>query len=263
MIEKIKKSDRIYQRMRLVHALAFVSSPLALEYLKGTTKSSDEGIVQQAAVRSVGIAGGESELEFLGSFLDEKDAQLRLAAAEAIRDIGESGSRKAQEVIAEFKKKEKASWLLQKLEADPTLGDGPLLKPVSSSEDRSDLRFNGNWSGVWARPMHDNRSSLTLNFDRVNLTIEVPFIGKPSGNVDMGVGLIKNKFKLENLSAKRTQLVGQLSGAFELKNKKGLPGLKIVNPRFEALLEEEAGQILIRMKVPELAGTFILIKEGL
>jgi hypothetical protein len=150
MISIHRKTDDTFRKVRLTEALGwFPESPEALAYLKELAiDSSSDDVVRTAAVRGVARAKGAEELDFLAGFLKHADPQTRLAAAESIRKLDDP---RARERLDDYLKTEKAGWLVARVKGE-TVKPSRGLVAVSSSEDRVNPEFEGEWKGFWIAP---------------------------------------------------------------------------------------------------------------
>ena len=150
MIGMYRKTDDTYRRIRVVEALGWFSeSPEALEFLKELGESADAAdVVRMAAIRGVGRSQGARELDFVAGFLKHPDAQTRLTAAETLKGMDDP---RAKDRLEAFLSSEKAGWLVARVRGEPVAVPGK-LKPVSSSEDRVNPAFSGEWQGFWIAP---------------------------------------------------------------------------------------------------------------
>jgi hypothetical protein len=154
MIEMFEASTRTYHRLRLLEALGwFTDDGEAAAFLKDqASRKKQEDVLRAAAIRSVGRAQGAREREFVAAFLDDADADIRVAAAQSLKLMGDA---EANERVEKYLTQEKAAWIAAKVRGLPAAQPTAALTPTSAKIGAAPAewaRHAGTWNGVWITP---------------------------------------------------------------------------------------------------------------
>ncbi len=257
IIAMAERADDLYQRVRLVAALAhFPENARAVEYLREQAESTPEPVLREKAVRAIGISQGPKELDFLGKFLAHPDPQTRLAAAEALRGMDDAA---AEARLEEYLKTEKAPFIAQRVRREKVRAR-PMV-PVASTADRANPAFAGVWKGVLVHPegaegMAARPVTLDIRIEgpaQLGVTLVLPPAsaarkGSPEGR--------ETRTRFLEATGTRSLLAGKLPGdALGTALKSGGP------LALSGELREQAGQQVLELSLPSHAATILLRKS--
>lgn len=141
-------STDIYHRTRLIGALAwFGESAEVAEFLKKQAQETEDTVIRNSALNSLGLSQGAAGVPVLESYLGDGNAQTRLAAARALQRIAKE-DRAAKIALDEYLAREKVPWVQSKLRGElPAPSKG--LSEVSRSGDRLSRKLEGSWQGFF------------------------------------------------------------------------------------------------------------------
>jgi hypothetical protein len=148
IISMYERTSYTYKRVRLLQGLAWFDVPEAVEFLKRQAESTEDSVIRNVSIRSIGFSQGKKETDFIAKFLNSQDPQTRYAAADTLQKLNDPH---ASEVLEKYLKQEKTPWIAPKLKGELPKPALPLT-PVGSSEDRLAPEFAGEWSGFWIVP---------------------------------------------------------------------------------------------------------------
>jgi hypothetical protein len=94
MMSLYQSSGSIYHRIRLIEALRWFTSPEVSDFLKHEAERNPNPVIQETAIRSLGVSQGLKEKDFLEKSLQNKNPRTRAAAAQALSALTEDGSMK-------------------------------------------------------------------------------------------------------------------------------------------------------------------------
>jgi len=152
IVAMAQETTSVFQRTRLVGALAWFDAPLGVEFLRSQIEGSPESSVRHAAMRSLGISQGDAALDFLLPYLQSKDVQTRMTAAQVLRRM--PGER-ARGELDKYLKTEQVTWIARKVEEAPQPGASPSpSEPGFQNGLRREFgeSFDGYWIGMAPSP---------------------------------------------------------------------------------------------------------------
>lgn len=224
------ETGHTYVKIRLIQALAYFPEDAAAQaFVKEQGERATDDVIRHAAIRSVGRAQGDAGVEWISQFLDDKNPQTRLTAAEALQRIGTDSARSKVET---YLKREKLPWVAKRL-AGESVPVAP-LKVTGSNEDQLGDDWIGVWKGQWIEVKGASPTRAELKVERKSPTEWV------------GSLQIFHSKKLESLRVIRA--MGKASRAT------GVIGL-----------QEEAGQVEVSFEAElwsSRQGTAILLKSA-
>lgn len=160
IIRLYRQTRNTHHQQRLLQALGWFNDPIAAEFVREITRSTNSSLMREAGLRTIVIAEGESAAAFVSEFLGHREPATRFAAAQALRSIGTA---EAQAQYEEYLQSESVDWVRRRLEAAPPpaplvglngrtrSAQAPeLIRPGESSA--AALREGGKWAGVWLVP---------------------------------------------------------------------------------------------------------------
>ncbi len=202
MIPMVAETDNTYHRLRLIEALGwFQDDAEAAAFLKDQAKKEgQEDVLKYAAIRSVGRAQGVKELEFVAGFLEDPDADARVAAADTLKRMKDPA---AEQRLSKYLAEEKTPWVVAKVKGEPP----PISKtPIRSNAQRvaemndSVAALAGTWKGVWVKPKAGKGSGMATGKGEAILTAEGKGEARAGG---------KPLFKLSEIEGKRAAMTGK------------------------------------------------------
>lgn len=244
-----ESETEIYRRLRLVQGLGYcLEDPKTAEFLKGIADSSNESALKNAAIRSLGASQGARETEFIAKFLKSGDAQTRFTAAEALKRMGDP---KATAILDAHMKEEKAPWISARLEGKTSDVPVKALSPIATSSDRMHPALPGSWKGFWVGPLKAGAglvsypASLKLKAEGATALIADLQITRP--------GIKAQSISLAKAVVKQSRFGSAIpAGALDKTSPESA---------MDAELKEEAGALLLEVRVPALGARIFLKKE--
>jgi HEAT repeat protein len=112
IISLFPETQPALQKIRLLEAAANFDDDSTTAFLKDTIDRNKNGVFRRIAIRSLGIAQGLKEREYLSRCLKDPDANIRFAAAQSFQNMHEV---EADKVLKVYLAKEKAPWIAKKL----------------------------------------------------------------------------------------------------------------------------------------------------
>jgi hypothetical protein len=172
IISMYEHESFVYHRLRLVQALAWFNDPAATAFLEKQANESNDDVIRNGAIQSLGTSSGPSEDDFIAGFLNHRDPQTRLVAAQALRKAGDE---KAQNYLNQFMSHEKIQWVRDRYTTG-ILAPAPfqIIHPVTSIKALKTISpdFSGTWKGTLLVPqfkeekgMQSYSAELVLSFD--------------------------------------------------------------------------------------------------
>ena len=261
IIRMYEASDQIYQRLRLLEALAWFDDSASVEFLKLQADRTAYDVLRNAAIRSVGIARGAKEEEFVSQFLKHPDPQTRIAAAETLKRMNDS---RADKVLETYLGDEKTPWITARLKGEAVLPKR--LKITSSSDDRLNPELTGTWAGFWVAP---GAGSPRMESRPAVLRLKVSGATGLEGELNLkksGKALQPKAFVLAKVSGKSSRIIGVLiempaSDSAQTSAQRDIQKQRREIP-FEAELVERAGLKLIEFRAPSIAAILVVRRTG-
>lgn len=258
ILKMIENTQETYRRLRLVEALAwFEEDSQAVEFLKQEADRTQEDVIRNASIKSVGLSQGVKELEFISKFLKHPDPQTRFAAAGALQGMKDP---KAQARLEHYLKEEKATWITERLKGRLAQPLRPLTI-VSSSEDKVSSEFEGMWRGYALFP---KRGRSGMNSWPVLVHFKAGGATQLQGDVVTTLKKGQTKvFQFRELKAQGQKLravlppiLKDLAKSPQKSSKAGGGGWGV-----EGELREQAGFLLLELRVASQGGILFLRKE--
>jgi hypothetical protein len=277
----------VYNRLRLVQALAWFDDPTATAFLEKVAQDSVDDVIRNGAIQSLGTSQGAREEDFVAGFLTSDDPQTRLVAAQALRKVGDT---KAQGYLTRFVADEKVQWVKDKFK-NGLLAPAPLridrsvaATPVTQVYGVPSPDFAGTWQGVLLVPKFSEVSgvqsypaTLTLAFVPGGGAVanvlrgQLRFVLSGSGKSDKSepaVSASAGEASFERAEGGGTHFRAEVPWASMKAVANGRAGDPLSAIRIEAeLLPEQKGAKLSRVRVLRatlsgIAGVLVLRYEG-
>ncbi|OFZ53354.1 MAG: hypothetical protein A2428_10350 [Bdellovibrionales bacterium RIFOXYC1_FULL_54_43] len=261
IIRMYEASDQIYQRLRLLEALAWFDDSTSVEFLKLQAERTADDVLRNAAIRSVGIARGANEEEFVSKFLKHPEPQTRLAAAETLKRMNDS---RADKILEKYLNEEKTPWITARLKGEAVVQRR--LKITSSSDDRLNPELTGTWAGFWVAP---GAGSPGMESRPAVLRLKVSGATAIEGELNLkkgGKAAQPKAFVLAEVSGKSSRIAGVLvetpaSDSAQTSAQRDMRKQPREIP-FEAELVERAGLKLIEFRAPSIAAILVVRRTG-
>ena len=261
-----EKSSQTYTKLRLIEALAWFSDDAAsVEFLKQEADQTEEDVLRNAAVKSVGVSQGSKETEFVSKYLHHSDLQTRLVAAQTLQGIAQNSKSdaRAKAVLDQYMREEKTPWILDRLNGKFSEAKGPLVI-VSSSEDRVASVFPGIWKGFWIFPrvgkpgLFSTPATLRLELKSAGV-LKGEFVMVAKKQVAQQAQALSQIFVLNDPKAKGKTFSGGVSQ--EIFRPGGKMGSQKEGVSFQGEISESDGFIFLNLRTARGGGSFILRKE--
>lgn len=262
MISLYDKTPGIYQRLRLVEALGWFHEPEAVEFLKKQAQATQQDVIRNGAIKSVGNAAGSSETDFIAGFLSHDDPQTRVAAGQALRKIA---TPKANSLLEKFYEKEQTPWVKDRIQEAPVgvpMSRGPLLRMSSKAAQALKSEFSGNWRGVLLIPSRASSGLMQIDTQAqtkiegaTHLTGEVKFQFSPAPGTNPQTPRTVT-LQLSQASGKDIHVSGWLKGDI-LKEW----GTKEPKVHFDGELQEQGDVRLLKLEAREVLMELVLRRQ--
>lgn len=256
IISMFEKSDHIYHRVRLVQALAWFGDSESVEFLKKLSRETENGVIRNASIKSVGASQGDKEVPFVSGFLEHSDPQTRLSAAEALKRMN---SELSNLKLSTYMSQEKQQWVTEKLK-DKLKDDLPkasgLLKLVPISEDALHPDFVGEWEGYWIFP--DLNKNLDVRSEKISVIFSWKTTQELEGNLKINKKNRKISFEIQNILGKKNKISGKLREVVT-------GGLRVFPSEvmlFDAELQEMKNGKVLKGKTLGLHALWLLRRKG-
>lgn len=270
LISLFQSSTKIYEKVRLLDALAWFDDPVATEFLKKQVRETNESALKMSALRSVGVSQGAEQADFLSRYLNDRDPQVRIVAARAIQTAAQNGDERSKAHLEAYRKNENTMWVLNRLDGKtPAPPRSKTFRMVASTGSHVDDQFIGYWKGQWLVP---GQKVGSLNSLPVWFIVEKDKRTKVvTGRLDVirsGNQTLKRDFTLfqmKNLASKKKKLTGQFRIPTELGLSQYLgkfagkenAGKEIA---FEATLRGKKDHQQLLLEVPDLGAVLVVIQ---
>ncbi|MGZ3686969.1 MAG: HEAT repeat domain-containing protein [Bdellovibrionota bacterium] len=207
LIDLFNAENQTYNRLRLLHGLAWFDDPVATQFLKEQAKTAENGVYRQAAIRTLGISQGDKELDFIASFLKNSDPQTRLAAAETLQKINTPASNGR---LSDYLKDEPAPWIVTRLQNNESQA---AARPAGALTAGPSLNraFDSLWRGYWVEPVSGPKGLVSKAVD-AEIHIQDGSGSSLSGKITFKSRPASENFAIRENQGKDLVSLGKISG---------------------------------------------------